>query len=103
MKREHPVDASTVAAICSILREKMTVEAGSAETDLLQAGILDSLALIQFLVHLEETFGVKIPLDELDIEDIRTVSSIAGLVEKAQAEQLASSPGARDTAVAVNR
>jgi acyl carrier protein len=66
--------------IQEILSEKLFVEVESHDTDLLQAGLLDSLALIQLLVHLEERFGVKISLDDLEIEDLRTVNSIARLV-----------------------
>ena len=67
-------------AIQEILSEKLFVEIDSPGSDLLQAGLLDSLALIQLLVHLEERFGVKISLDELEIEDLRSVHSIARMV-----------------------
>jgi len=69
-----------VRGIHELLSEKLLVEVDSPEADLLQAGILDSLALIQLLVHLEERFGVKISLDELEVEDLRSVVSIARLV-----------------------
>ncbi len=65
-----------------VLSEKMFIDVDSNDADLLGAGLLDSLALIQLLVHLEETFGVKIALDEIEIEDLRSISSIATLVER---------------------
>ncbi len=65
------------AAIQQILSDKLLVEVDSLDTDLLQAGLLDSLALIQLLVHLEERFAVRIPLDELEIEDLRSICSMA--------------------------
>jgi D-alanine--poly(phosphoribitol) ligase subunit 2 len=65
-----------------VLSEKMFIDVDSNDTDLLGAGLLDSLALIQLLVHLEENFGVKISLDEIEIEDLRSVSSIATLVDR---------------------
>lgn len=74
--------AGDIAAVREILTEKLFVEVDSADSDLLQAGLIDSLALIQMLVHLEEKFGVKISLDELEIEDLRSVNSIARLVAK---------------------
>jgi len=76
-------------AVRGMLSEKLLVEVDSLDADLLKAGILDSLALIQLLVHLEERFGVKIPLDEIEIEDLRSVASIARLVEKQRAGQIA--------------
>lgn len=65
-----------------VLSEKMFLDVESPDTDLLGTGLLDSLALIQLLVHLEETLGVKIALDEIEIEDLRSISSIACLVDR---------------------
>jgi D-alanine--poly(phosphoribitol) ligase subunit 2 len=82
-RRTRPLDRQIkelAGAIQEILSEKLLVEVDSPGSDLLQAGLLDSLALIQLLVHLEERFGVKISLDELEIEDLRSIHSIARLV-----------------------
>jgi acyl carrier protein len=67
--------------IAVLIREKLLVEVGSLEEDLLAAGVLDSLTLIQLLVHLEERFRITIPLEELEIENIRSIGSIVRLVE----------------------
>ena len=67
--------------IAVLIREKLLVELGSLEEDLLAAGVLDSFTLIQLLVHLEERFKITIPLEELEIENIRSIGSIVRLVE----------------------
>jgi acyl carrier protein len=67
--------------IAALIREKLLVDVGSPEEDLLVTGVLDSLTLIQLLVHLEERFRVRIPLEELEIENIRSIASIVRLVE----------------------
>ena len=96
-------DPSIVAAIRGLLSEKLLVDVDSPEADLLKAGILDSLALIQLLVQLEERFAVKIPLDELEIEDLRSIFSIARLVENQRSPGSGKpAPPQRDTAVPVN-
>ena len=95
------LENGTIAAIRGLLSEKLLVEVDSPDADLLKAGILDSLALVQLLLHLEERFGVKIPLDELEIEDLRSISSIARLVENQSSER--NEPAVRDAAVTVNR
>ncbi len=81
------VENSTVSEIRGLLSDKLLVEVDSPDADLLDAGILDSLALIQLLLHLEERFGVKIPLDELEVEDLRSISSIARMVETQRGSQ----------------
>jgi len=68
------------AAIQEILSEKLFVEVDSPDADLVQAGLLDSLALIQLLVHLEERLAVKVSLEDLEIDDLRSVHSIARMV-----------------------
>lgn len=40
----------------------------------------DSLDLVEFITELEAEFGVVIPQDEL--EDVRTVSQVADLIEE---------------------
>jgi methoxymalonate biosynthesis acyl carrier protein len=67
--------------IAVLIKEKLLVEVGSPEEDLLVAGVLDSLTLIQLLVHLEERFKITIPLEDLEIENIRSIRSIVQLVE----------------------
>jgi methoxymalonate biosynthesis acyl carrier protein len=67
--------------IALLIKEKLLVEVGSPEEDLLVGGVLDSLTLIQLLMHLEERFKITIPLEDLEIENIRSIRSIVQLVE----------------------
>ena len=76
----------TMIQVRNLLSEKMFMEVDSPATDLLDTGLLDSLALIQLLVQLEQKFGVRIALDEIEIEDLRSISSIAALVVRRQPE-----------------
>ena len=50
------------------------------ETDLIETGTIDSLALVELLLALEQEFGISIPFDALDIESFRTVATITELV-----------------------
>ncbi|MCU1338103.1 MAG: hypothetical protein JWO19_3684 [Bryobacterales bacterium] len=70
-----------VREIGKLMAEKLLVDVASPEQDLLAGGVLDSLTLIQLLVNLEQHFGVRIPLEELQIEDIRSLQALAHLVE----------------------
>ena len=70
-----------VRTIGKLIAEKLLVEVHSPEDDLLATGVLDSLSLIELLLNLEQHFGMKIPLEELQIEDVRSVRSIANMVE----------------------
>ena len=77
--RAHP--AQLANEIAELIKEKLLVEVISPEEDLLVEGVLDSLTLIQLLIHLEERFRIRISLEELEIENLRSIGSIARLVE----------------------
>ena len=55
------------------------------EADLIDTGLLDSLVVVQLVVQIEGRFEVTIPFDELDLESIRTLRSIAELIVRLQA------------------
>jgi acyl carrier protein len=61
--------------------EKLSVEISSVDADLIQTGILDSLALVELLVYIEKEFGTEISLDDLEIEDFGSIAKIAEFVD----------------------
>jgi acyl carrier protein len=71
-----PVDQVT-----AIFRDGLNVDVPAANADLIDGGFLDSLALVELVFRLEQQFEIELPLDELDIENFRTVEQIANVVE----------------------
>lgn len=67
-----------------LIQDQLAVSVASDDTDLLAEGVLDSVTLVQLIMHLEQSFQIRIELAELEIEDLRSVRSIAALVEKLQ-------------------
>ena len=55
-----------------------------AEDDLFEAG-LDSMAIMQLLLLIEENFGVEIPMGEVTRDNFHTSAAIACLVTQKQA------------------
>lgn len=53
--------------------------------DLVENGILDSLALVRLIAWIGETFGI--PVDDLDLapDDFRTMAAIRDFVERHEA------------------
>jgi acyl carrier protein len=60
--------------------EKLSVEVSSIDTDLVQTGILDSLALVELLAYIEKEFETEISLDDVGIEDFHSIAKIAEYV-----------------------
>jgi len=60
--------------------ESFHVEVPSSDTDLLETGILDSFQLVELLFELEQRFGFRIKIENIDLDDLRTLARIARLV-----------------------
>jgi acyl carrier protein len=66
--------------LTDLFARKLNLEVASVDTDLIATGLLDSLTLVELLAQLEEVFGVSISADDLELEDFRSIASIAGFV-----------------------
>ena len=51
-----------------------------ADTDLLADGTLDSLIFVDLLFRLEKEFGLRIAIDTVEADELRTVRRIAEFV-----------------------
>ena len=75
-------DAVSNDQIIRLLSEKVHVEAPSADSDLMESGLLDSLTLVELMASLEERFGIHISFDDIEIDNFRSASSIAEFVNQ---------------------
>lgn len=74
-------DPATVEArIARILLNHLHLDIPSAEMDLFETGALDSLGFVEFLLQLEQEFGVKVPLEDLQLDNFRTIQRIGQFV-----------------------
>jgi acyl carrier protein len=75
----------TTERVRRLFRESLNMEVASEQTDLIDTGMLDSLALVELLFEIEREFQVDLALDELDIDNFRTIERIGEFVERSQA------------------
>jgi acyl carrier protein len=68
--------------IIHLLSERIHIEAPSADTDLMESGLLDSLTLVELMSSLEEQFGINISFDEVEIDNFRSARRIAEFVNR---------------------
>lgn len=66
--------------VSAIIREALSIEVPSHDTDLIQTGLLDSLALVSLIAEVERELGLELPLDDLDVEQFRSVERIAAFI-----------------------
>jgi D-alanine--poly(phosphoribitol) ligase subunit 2 len=75
----HPDDALR-ERLAGLFADALHVEVPSADADLFDAGILDSLAFVELLLQLEREFGIQTSVEDLELENFRTIDRIAGFV-----------------------
>jgi D-alanine--poly(phosphoribitol) ligase subunit 2 len=75
-------DQEIVERIQRIFADALSVAAPAPDTDIIEAALLDSLALVTLLFEIEQEFAIEIPLESLEIDDFRTIASIARFVNQ---------------------
>lgn len=75
-------DAGVQSRIADIFVSRMNLESPGPQHDLFDAGILDSLGLVDLLLHLEREFGFRCSPEDLEIDHFRTITRIAALVRR---------------------
>ena len=79
---------SILAKVSGILSEKIVTDTGKegglkADTPLLSSGLnLDSVAVLELVVEVENQFGITFDDDDLSVELFRNVGSLTSAVEK---------------------
>jgi acyl carrier protein len=66
--------------ILAFLRKRVGVELPSADANLIETGILDSMMFVDLIVLIEEEFDVVAELNDLEIENFATVARVARFV-----------------------
>jgi D-alanine--poly(phosphoribitol) ligase subunit 2 len=66
--------------IVALIRDVLQVEVPAPDTDLIDAGLIDSLALITLITEIEHDFGIVLPLDDFDVDRFRSAEQIASFV-----------------------
>ncbi|MGH9850601.1 MAG: phosphopantetheine-binding protein [Blastocatellia bacterium] len=75
--------------LTDLFTNRLNLEVPSVEADLVETGVLDSLTLIDLLLSLEQEFEVKISLEEIAIDNFRSIASIAQFVGRGSFSKMA--------------
>ena len=55
---------------------------GSPDVDLFETGLVDSIGIVELILALEDRFGISLPMENLELDDLRSVGGIAGLIRR---------------------
>ena len=79
--------AELAADIQALLLDHLDLRVRSAHEDLIESSLLDSLALVELLFELERRFEIDVMVEELEIENFRSVERIAEFVASRRAQK----------------
>jgi methoxymalonate biosynthesis acyl carrier protein len=82
-----------VDGIRSVLRDHLNVLVDSPDADLLEAGLVDSIGLVELILQLEDRFGMDLPMESLELDDLRSINTIADLITRLSSIPLARAVG----------
>lgn len=70
--------------VTALIEERLGVAVPHSGADLIEAGLLDSLALVTLIVGLEDTFGCQLPMDDFDVDRFRSVDAMVEFLADAE-------------------
>jgi D-alanine--poly(phosphoribitol) ligase subunit 2 len=82
-----------VSGIRSVLRDHLNVLVESPDTNLLETGLVDSIGLVELILHLEDRFSIALPMESLELDDLRSINAIADLITRISSTPLAPAVG----------
>ena len=63
--------------LVALIQDRLNLAVPAADTDLIESGLLDSLALVTLIAALEESFACELPLDDFNLDNFRSVDRIS--------------------------
>lgn len=66
--------------IAGVFSGALHLDVPAFDTDLFDTEVLDSLAFVELLLQLEREFGVTTSVDDLEVENFRSIDRIAEFV-----------------------
>ncbi len=70
--------------ICNLVKTVINSSSFAADIDLIDSGLLDSLALVSLIMELEQAYGIEVSYETLEVDQFRTIDSIVTFVLTAQ-------------------
>ena len=76
--------SATAERVRLLILEVLSVDVPDDDTDMIESGLLDSLALVSLIAEIEHEFELELPLEDLDVDRFRSVDRIARLLAGAR-------------------
>jgi methoxymalonate biosynthesis acyl carrier protein len=83
-----PIETNlTKKAVRDFINSSINIEGLGDDENLFESGIVNSLFAVQLMTFLERKFGIEIGMDDLDIDNFKSVSATAAFIERKSAKK----------------
>jgi acyl carrier protein len=82
----------TGARILELIRDRLNIDVEDLDVDMIETGVLDSLALVTLITAIEDGLSCELPLDDFDIENFRSARRISQYLETSGVRGIRSAP-----------
>jgi methoxymalonate biosynthesis acyl carrier protein len=81
----------------NFINSSINIDALGDDENLFESGIVNSLFAVQLMTFVERKFSIEIGMDDLDIENFKSISATAAFVaRKAAGQAVTTAPGATE-------
>ena len=78
--------------ILELIRDRLNIDVADVDVDMIETGVLDSIALVTLITAIEEALSCELPLDDFDIENFRSARRITQYLENSVVRGNGSTP-----------
>ncbi len=75
---------SVQAELAAVFARDLHIDVPSPDTHLLETGRLDSLGMVELLLQLEKRFGVRVDVEDLEVDHFRSLATLAAFIAARQ-------------------
>ena len=72
--------AAVQAELAAIFATHLHIDVPTPETDLVATGQLDSLGVVELLLQLEKHFGLRLDMEELEVDPFHSLATLTAFV-----------------------
>jgi acyl carrier protein len=80
------VDVTLQELIRNYVLESVNIAEIENDCDLFESGIVNSLFAIELMTFLEKTFEIKVTMDDLDMDNFKTINASSEFVRRKKEE-----------------
>lgn len=79
----NPEAASVIKeTVRNFIVSSVSIRRLNDDDDLFESGIVNSLFAVQLMTYIEKTFGIEVGMDDLDIENFKSLNATTAFVLK---------------------